>query len=119
MANVIGDEILQAGFENRHFPGLQGLDFFRVGINTDDRMSEIRKTRSRDKPYVARPDHCYMHLLPPKTAADNVARSHNTIATKLATHAANGRMQEFPLSILSGRTANLPRVRQVNGPQRI
>lgn len=73
MANIVHDEIVQAGLENRHFSGLQSLDFFRIGVDTDDRMSEIRKTRSRDKPYVTRPDHSDMHLLPPKHATDNVA----------------------------------------------
>ncbi len=96
MAHVVADEILQAGLENWHFSGLEGLDFLRVGIDTNDRMPEIRETRSRHKPYVAGTDHCYMHLLPPKTAAHTVARSHNTIATKLATHAANGRIQGEP-----------------------
>ena len=64
LPHVVSDEIVQAGFEDRHFPRLQGFDFLPVAVNTNDRMSEIRKTRSRHEPHVARTDHCNVHLSP-------------------------------------------------------
>ena len=60
------DKIVQAGFEDRHFPRLQGLDFLSVAVNANDRMSEIRETRPRHEPHVARTDHCNVHLSPPR-----------------------------------------------------
>ena len=65
LPHVVSDNIGQAGFEDRHFPGLQSLDFLSIAVNANDRMSEIRETRPRHEPDVARTDHCNVHLSPP------------------------------------------------------
>jgi hypothetical protein len=65
LPHVVSDNIVQAGFEDRDFPRLQGLDFLPIAVNANDRMSEIRETRPRHEPDVARTDHCNVHLSPP------------------------------------------------------
>jgi len=81
---VVADEILQARFEDRHLPGLQGLDFLCIRVDTNDSVTEIRETGSRHQPHIARTDHCNVHIFSPERATDDVAGSHSTIASELA-----------------------------------
>ena len=86
LPHVVADKILQAGLEDRHLSGLQGLDFLGIRVDTNDSVPEIRETGSRHEPHIAGTDHCNKHSYPPKrgAAANDVAGSHSTIVSGLA-----------------------------------
>ena len=60
---VGGDQLLEAGFEDRHLAALQPRDLLPVLIDANHRHAELGETRPRYQPDIPGPDHRYPHKL--------------------------------------------------------
>jgi hypothetical protein len=61
-ADILGDQLLQAGLEDRHLARQKRGDLPLVLVDANDLMSEIGKTGSGDEADIARSDHRHTHF---------------------------------------------------------
>ena len=62
--DIVGDELGEAGLEDRHLAPLQGRDLARVLVDAGDHMAEIGKAGPRHEADIARSDHRDAHAVP-------------------------------------------------------
>ncbi len=62
--SVVGDELIKAGFIDRHAAGQDRIDLASVLIDAHDVMAEIGETGARYQADISRADHRDLHKLP-------------------------------------------------------
>src|SRR5690606_21845062 len=72
--NVLGDELVEAWFEDRNLPVAQGLDLGGVIVDAANVMAESGEACARDQADIAGADHDDTHHSPLLSAAGGAGR---------------------------------------------
>ena len=60
--HILGHQVIQTRFKDRHFAGTQPFDLARILVDADHLMPEIGKAHPRHQANIARPNHRNLHL---------------------------------------------------------
>ncbi len=63
LAHVLGDQLRQAGLEDRHLAALQRRNLVGIVVHADHGVAEVGKAGPRHEADISGSDHCHAHEL--------------------------------------------------------